>query len=153
MNVWIKHKFANDPAIYVCPHDPCATPFSTLKEWKRHVLTEKHDIYEGCIENQHLSEALLLALSEEFFDDANPDQDLLNTMKTFMEDYKAARHGVNEQVLEQRHLWGEKGSSKRRQYELAFLAQLELDPQWEGSLPVKNCFIWEELQRDMDGDT
>lgn len=151
MNVWIKHKFADDPAIYVCPHDPCATPFSTLKEWKRHVLTEKHDIYEGYIENQHLP----LSLHEQLklkFDDANLDQDLLNTMKSIMEDYETARHGVDEQVWAQRQLWGEKGSSKRWQYELAFLAQLELDPQWEGSSPVKNCFIWEELQRDMDGE-
>lgn len=147
MNIWIKHKLANDPVIYVCPHYPCATPFSTLKEWSRHVLEEKHDIYEGYIEDKHSRPSENLG-----FDEANIEQDLRRAMQTFMDDYELTRSGVSDQLLAQQQLWGEEGSSKRRQYELAFLAQLELDPQWEGSKPVKNCSTWKLLQSEMDDE-
>lgn len=46
-------------------------------------------------------------------------------------------------------LWSVEGSSGRTEYEQAFLAQLELDPEWSGAEPVRRCFTWLNVRRDM----
>jgi hypothetical protein len=140
MDLWIKYELGNNPAICVCPKEECATPFSTLKEWKSHVLTERHDI----VKSGSLSET-------EYRSPQGLDQGMKDAVQNAWDvldeawDHLAVHTAIHEEQ------YGDEWSSTRRQYELAFLAQLELDPEWEGSGPVKKRFIWQHLQREMDG--
>jgi hypothetical protein len=140
MDLYIKYEFANDPDIYVCPKTTgCGAPFSTLKEWKRHVLTERHDIIlTQLLRNTEytVSPTMPVDALDEYTAAVRTRDNLWTKFEERCENYQK--------------MWGEEGSSKRRQYELTFLAQLELDPEWEGSEPAKKCYVWENLQGNMD---
>jgi hypothetical protein len=138
MDKWIKYELPSSHRAYSCPLETCHTVSPTLKAWETHVLTERHDII-GVSLSRNVEYRLSPTLPPE----------VLAAHTSKVEALDCAWTELEEQFGRQRLIWGEPGSSKRRQYEMTFLAQLELDPDWEQPEP-KKCFIWRTLQEVMD---